>query len=159
MTERTQQHRAILAVACLEAFKGVLAIAAASGLLALIHKDIADFALRLVEQAHLNPAARYPSIFIDAAAHLQDSRLRLLALGAAAYSVLRLVEAYGLFHEKAWAEVLAAASGAIYIPFELRGLIDDPGPLHAALLLLNLAIVALMLVALRRRRKRQARLE
>jgi uncharacterized membrane protein (DUF2068 family) len=147
------QHRAIRLVAYFEAFKGLLAIAAASGLLFMLHKDVADFALRLVHHMHLNPAAHYPSIFLNAAAHVEDSRLMLLAFGAAAYSALRLGEAYGLFYEKAWAEVVAAASGAIYVPFEVLGLMHKPNMLHVALLAINLAIVALMLYALRQRRK------
>ena len=38
----------------------------------------------------------------------------------------------------------------------LLGLIHKPNPMHIALLLLNLAIVALMLSALRERRKARA---
>ena len=144
---------AIRAVAYLEAFKGLLAVAAASGLLLLLHKDIADFALRLVRHAHLNPAAHYPSIFIHAAENLQDSRLLMIAGGSAAYSLLRFAEAYGLFHEKAWAEWLAAVSGAIYVPFEVLGLIHTPNSLHAVLLAVNLGIVWLMLRELKGRRR------
>lgn len=144
---------AIRAIALLEALKGLLAVAAASGLLLLLHKDIADFALRLVRHAHLNPAAHYPSIFIHAADNLQDSRLLLIAGGAAAYSLLRFAEAYGLFHEKAWAEWLAAVSGAIYVPFELLGLIHTPNPLHAVLLAINFGIVWLMIRELKGRRQ------
>ncbi|HWT54023.1 MAG TPA: DUF2127 domain-containing protein [Rhodocyclaceae bacterium] len=147
-----KQRRAVRLVALLEAFKGLLAIAAASGLLFLLHEDLAKFALRLVQHAHLNPAAHYPSIFINAATHLQDSRLLLLAFGAAAYSALRLIEAYGLFYEKAWAEVLAAASGAIYVPFELLGLHHKPDLLRAGLLLLNIVVVVFMLRLLWQRR-------
>jgi uncharacterized membrane protein (DUF2068 family) len=147
------QHKAIRAVAYFEACKGLLAIAAASGLLALLHKDVADFALRMVHLMHLNPASHYPSIFIDAASRVGDSRLWLLAVGAAFYSMLRLGEAYGLYYEKTWAEVVAAASGAIYVPFEVLGLLHHPNLLHATLLAVNLAIVALMLYALWQRRK------
>jgi uncharacterized membrane protein (DUF2068 family) len=147
------QHRTIRAVAYFEALKGVLALAAASGLLYFLNRDAADFALRLVEHAHLNPAAKYPSIFIDAAAHLGNTRLLTLAAGAAAYASLRLVEAYGLLYEKPWAEALAAVSGAIYVPFEVLGLLHEPDVLHAALLLVNLAIVAIMSSALWQRRQ------
>lgn len=154
MDSHEKQRKAIRVVALLEALKGILAVAAASGLLLLLHKDVAEFSLRLVRHAHLNPAAHYPSIFIEAASHLQDTRLQMLALGAAAYSILRLVEAYGLFYERTWAEVLAAASGAIYVPFEVLGLLHKPDWLHLVLLTTNIAIVILMLAALRERRKR-----
>jgi uncharacterized membrane protein (DUF2068 family) len=149
----TKQHQAIRVVAFFEALKGLLAFAAASGLLFLLHKDVADFALRLVHHAHLNPAAHYPSIFIAAAANVHDSRLLMMAGGAVVYSLLRLIEAYGLFYEKAWAEVLAATSGAIYVPFEVLGLLHKPDWLHLVLLVINIAVVILMLGALRERRK------
>ena len=147
------QRKTIRVVALFEAFKGLVVLMAATGMLSLLHRDLHDIAIRLVHHAHLDPASRYPQIFIDAASHLQDSRLRLLALGAAAYSLVRLVEAYGLFRERAWAEVLAAGSGAIYVPMELFGLFRRPTLLGASLFVLNLAVVALMLRALLRRRR------
>ena len=145
-------RRAIRLVAFLEAAKGILVLAAASGLLSLLHKDVYELAYRLIEHAHLNPAAKYPQIFLDAAARLGDSRLLTLAAGAAAYSLLRLVEAYGLYRERAWAEILAAASGAIYLPFEILGLLHQLSWHGGLLLLLNLLVVALMLRALNLRR-------
>ncbi|MEQ1579073.1 MAG: DUF2127 domain-containing protein [Steroidobacteraceae bacterium] len=147
------ERKAIRLVAYFEAFKGILVLVAASGLLTLLHRNVQDFAARLIEHAHLNPASKYPRIFLDAAGQLQDSRLILLALGAAAYSTIRLLEAYGLYREKAWAEVLAAASGAIYMPFELYGWVRDPTWLHACILLLNAGVVAVMLLALWHRRQ------
>jgi uncharacterized membrane protein (DUF2068 family) len=146
------RHNGIRAIALLEGFKGFLAICAASGLLLLIHEDLHALAVSLVEHAHLNPASRYPRIFIDAATHLKDSHLVLMALGAAAYSLLRFVEAYGLYFERAWAELLAAASGAIYVPFEVAELAHRPGWLSIGLLGLNIVIVAVMIRALWQRR-------
>ena len=145
------QH-VVRAVAVLEALKGLVAVLAAAGLLSLLHSDLHLAAARLVEHAHLNPASKYPRIFIDAAAQLHDSRLLLLALGAAGYSLVRFVEAYGLFRERSWAQWLAAGSGAIYIPMEVFELLRGPNWLGAALLLLNLAIVAAMMRALLHRR-------
>lgn len=76
----------------------------------------------------------------------------LLALGALAYSALRSAEAYGLYRQRAWAEVLAAVSGGIYLPYEALGFAHYPNALHAVLLLANAAVVAVMLMAWRRRR-------
>lgn len=147
--------RAVRLVAFLEAAKGAVVLLAASGLLSLLHKDVYGLAVLLIEHAHLNPASRYPRIFLDAAANTGDSRLLWLAAGAALYAAVRLVEAYGLYFQRAWAEVLAAVSGAIYVPFELAGLAQAPSWHGAALLLLNLAIVGLMIRALRQRRRAQ----
>lgn len=149
-------HNAIRAIAAFEAFKGVLVLAAASGVLLLVHHDLHAIAVRLVKHTHLNPAAKYPSIFIEAATHLQNTHLLQLALGAAAYALLRFVESYGLLREAAWAEGLAAVSGAIYVPFELAHLARHPGWISAAALLLNLAVVAVMLIALEQKRRLRA---
>ena len=150
------QHKTIRVIAFIEALKGVVVLLAASGLLSLLHKDLHDIAVRLVHHAHLNPASRYPQIFILAADHLQDSRLLLLALGAAAYSVIRIVEAYGLFRERAWAEVLAAGSGAIYVPMEVLGFARHPTWLSGLLFLVNVAVVVVMVRALVQRRGARA---
>jgi uncharacterized membrane protein (DUF2068 family) len=155
-TDPRPRDRAVRFVAYLETLKGVLVLVAASGLLSLVHKDVAAVAAALIAHAHLNPASHYPQIFLDAAAHTGDARLRLLAAGATLYAVLRLAEGYGLYFERTWAEVLAAGSGAVYVPFEMLGLLRQPTWHGAALLLLNLAVVALMLRALRRRRRRAA---
>ncbi|GKT26006.1 DUF2127 domain-containing protein [Acidovorax sp. SUPP3334] len=146
-------NQAIRLVAFLEAFKGLLVLAAATGLLSLMHRDLYAIAARLIEHAHLNPAAKYPQIFLDAARNLQDARLTLLALGAAAYAALRLVEAYGLFRERPWAEVLAAGSGAIYLPFEFIGFLHHSNALHAGIFIVNALVVGVMVRALLQRRR------
>lgn len=146
-------RRAIRLIALVEAGKGVVVLLAASGLLALIHRDLHEVAARLVAHAHLNPAARYPRIFIDAASNLQQTRLAWLALGAFAYATIRLFEAYGLYFEKRWAEWLAAVSGGLYIPFEVAELVHRPSGLSVGALLVNAAIVAVMVRALAQRRR------
>ncbi len=144
--------RAIRLVAYLEAAKGIVVLLAATGLLSLIHQNVYELAALAIEHAHLDPAAKYPQIFLDAAAKVGDSRLLMLAAGAAAYSAIRLVEAYGLYFERAWAEVLAAVSGAIYVPFELAALAEKPNWYGVGVLVLNVVVVMLMMRALLRRR-------
>jgi len=128
-------------------------IVAATGLLTVAHQNIQDLAARLIEHSHLNPASKYPQIFIDAAGRLQDTRVVLLALGAAVYSLVRLAEAYGLYREKAWAEVLAAASAAIYMPIEIYEWFHHPTWFRAGIFVINVAVVAVMLLALYHRRQ------
>jgi uncharacterized membrane protein (DUF2068 family) len=53
------------------------------------------------------------------------------------------------------AEVLAAASGAIYLPFEVAGIVKEASVVHVGLLLANAAIVGVMVNALLRRRRAQ----
>ena len=147
---------AIKAVAAFEALKGAVVLAASSGLL-LVHQGLHAFMASLVEHTHLNPASKYPHIFLDAATRLQDTNLLVLALGAACYSVLRFVEAYGLYRERPWAEWLAAVSGGIYIPFEIANVVHERSGLGVLLLMANAAVVAVMVRALAGRRAQAAR--
>jgi len=75
-------------------------------------------------------------------------------LGAAAYSALRFIEAFGLLRGRAWAEALAAGSGAVYVPFELAGFVHQPTTLRATLLVANAVVVLVMVSAFFQRRKR-----
>jgi uncharacterized membrane protein (DUF2068 family) len=149
-------RRAVRVVAFVEALKGVVVLLAATGLLMLVHEDLNDLAARLVQHTHLNPASKYPHIFLDAVSHLQESRLVWLAIGAAAYAAVRLIEAYGLFWERAWAEWLAALSGGLYVPVEVVEVIRKPSALGYAVLAVNLLVVAVMISALIQRRRRHA---
>lgn len=137
-------------VALLEAAKGVLVLLAGFGVLSLVHHDAQRIAGHLIAHAHLNPAAHYPRIFIDAADRLTEPRLLLIAAGAGAYALARLIEAYGLWHARRWAEWFAALSGGIYIPFEIFELFQRATWLSLGALLVNSAIVAFMLYSVRR---------
>lgn len=122
----------------------------------LVHRDVHAIAVNLIAHMHFNPASKYPQIFLDAVGSLHDSRLVLLALGAAAYSAVRLIEAYGLYWGRAWAEVLAAFSAAIYLPVEVVEVWRQATALHITLLVVNIGVVAIMVGALLRRRKASA---
>ena len=149
----SHRRRAMIrTVALFEGFKGIVVLLTASGLLALLHRNLHALAASFIAHMHLNPAARYPTIFLDAISRVDDSNLVLLACGAAVYAFMRLVEAYGLLLERAWAEWLAAVSGIVYIPIELFELVSRPALLGAAVLLINFVIVAVMVRALGQRR-------
>src|SRR4051794_11518087 len=118
--------RGVRTVAVVEALKGALVLIAGFGLLSLVHHDLQAVAERLVRQLHLNPARHYPRVFIEAASRTSDSRLRTLAALAFLYAVMRFVEAYGLWHLRAWAEWFGIISGSIYLPIEVYGLFKHP---------------------------------
>jgi len=140
----------VRAVALFEAAKGILVLLTGFGALSLIHHDAQRIAEQLVGHLHLNPAKHYPRIFIDTAANLTDVRLWRLATLAAMYGLVRFVEAYGLWFGRRWAEWFAAATGGIYIPFEIYELLHGATWLAFGALLANVLIVVLMINSLRR---------
>ena len=130
------------AIATVEALKGVIVLVAAAGLVSLVHQNAQAIAEEIVRHFHLNPASRYPRIFIDALTSLNSTRLWALAAGASLYSALRFIEAYGLWQERAWAEWLGVISGGLYVPLEIYELVVGVTPVKVALLLTNLVVVA-----------------
>jgi uncharacterized membrane protein (DUF2068 family) len=141
------------AIAIFEGAKGAVVLLAGMGVLAFLHRDLQVVADHIVHHLHLDPASRYPRIFLDAAAATSDARILGLAAGAAAYSLVRFIEAYGLWFARPWAELFAAASGAIYMPFEVMSWMRHHGWHSALAFALNVAVVTFMIYALVRRRK------
>jgi uncharacterized membrane protein (DUF2068 family) len=154
----TPETRGLHAIAVFEAIKGVAVLLAGFGLLALLHRDVQTIAERFVRAIHLNPASHYPHILIDAASNVTDTRLLALAAMASAYSAVRLVEAYGLWHGRAWAEWFAIGSGTLYLPVEIYELFHHATILKALVLVTNVAMV-LYLVRARKRVAHEVKLE
>jgi uncharacterized membrane protein (DUF2068 family) len=141
--------RVLRTVAVFEAAKGLLVLMVGFGLFSLVHRNIEQLAQHLIAYFNLNPTHHYSQIFIELAGQLNAGRLWMLAGFALLYTLVRFIEAFGLWHARPWAEWFAALSGAIYIPFELHELWHRPSWLSAAALLINVAIVSFMIYGLR----------
>jgi uncharacterized membrane protein (DUF2068 family) len=142
-------------IAAFEAAKGMLVLIAGFGLLSVLDKDLQQLAEELVRHLHLNPANRYPRIFLEAAERFSDLRLWMLAVLAFAYAVIRLTEAYGLWLGRRWAEWFAVLSGGIYVPMELYELSHGATRTKVVTLTVNVLIVAFMAITLWSSRRRE----
>lgn len=143
-------------VAGFEAGKGAVVLLAGFGLLSLLHKDLQDFANKLVDFLHLNPAGHYTSVFIELMAGFSSKRLWSLAALACAYSFMRFAEAYGLWRNRRWAQWFAVLSGAAYVPIEVYELSRGISATKVSVLLVNIAIVLYVLYRLWVRRATHA---
>jgi len=141
-------------VAAIEAAKGTIVLLAGFGLLGLLHKDLHALSGDIVAHLHMDPARKYPHIFIDLMSSLNDRRLWLMSGMALLYSTIRFAEAYGLWKQKTWAEWLALVGGCIYLPFEVYEVFKKPSFIHVSALVVNLVIVLLMAKVLLQRRSR-----
>jgi len=72
---------------------------------------------------------------------------------AVVYAVFRLVEAWGLWGERVWAEWVAVIGGSIYLPLELNSLLHGIHWAKITLLVLNLMIVGYRGLLLRKRNR------
>ncbi|HWY53722.1 MAG TPA: DUF2127 domain-containing protein [Terriglobales bacterium] len=133
------------AVATLEVTKGMIALLAACGVLLLMRRedpwDIADGLLRLL---HISPDHHFAQVFLNWADSLTTAKIWTVAAAGLSYSVMRFVEAYGLWYARAWAEWIALISGALYLPFEIYKVVHRQSLFHVSVLLVNLAIVFYM---------------
>ncbi|SRR6266536_1899029 len=139
--EHRARLQALRTVALLEFGKGVVVLVAAFSLYWLDPTDLAGVFLNFL---HISPDRHFARLFMQMAGKLSNIKLWHLVLGAAFYSCLRFAEAIGLWRARAWAEWIALVSGALYLPLELRILLRHATPFHAAVLIVNLAIVAFM---------------
>ena len=150
MTKPSEDYIRIAAM--FEAAKGSIVLLTGFGLLLFIHKDLHVVAEEIVRHLHLNPARHYPTIFIDAIDHITDPQLLVLALSAFLYAMVRLAEAYGLWHHLQWAEWFGFLTGGMYIPVEVYELARGLTAIKLAVFIVNVTIVALLGTALKRSR-------
>ena len=139
---RSQLHKGLRLVSLLEAAKGLLVLLVGFGLLAFIHKDLHLAMEQLVRHFHLNPANRYPRIFLDLADHITDRQLWGMALFAVLYALVRFVEACGLWRQRPWAEWFGLLTGAMYVPIEIFEILRGVTWPKILLLVVNAGIVA-----------------
>lgn len=140
--EHRARLRALRTVALMECIKGLVVLGAGLGIAFFVDAtDVAEWFLRLL---HISPDHHFAQLLLKWADRLSDAKVWVVVTVACAYSGLRLVEAYGLWRARAWAEWIALVSGALYLPFEIRLLMHRVTLLHAAFLVVNVAVVAFM---------------
>jgi len=150
------QRRMLRAVATVEFSKGIFVVLMGVCALALLHRDAWLIAENILSRLRVSTDHRSAQIFLDFADTVTDARLWAAASIAFTYAALRFTEAYGLWHQRTWAEWVAFVSGALLLPFEIRQLFRGITFWRCALLIGNLAIVLYMLyVILENRRERR----
>lgn len=141
---------ALRTIALLEGGKGLLVLLAGCGFFALIHHDLHRAAAELVRHLHLNPAGHYPHIFLDLADRVSDGELWLLAASALFYALLRLIEAYGLWRQRLWAQWFGVISSGLYLPLEIYEVVTAFSWANGVILTVNLCVVLTLARTLRR---------
>lgn len=130
--------RAARVIALFELAKGAFALMAASGLEILGPAPIRRFVSWLIEvfrfDAHHSALASFMR-------RIDPESVHLAAAVAAAYGLLHLVEAWGLWRTRRWASWLGCIGAALYLPFEGFALARDPGWVPLVVVAINLSIV------------------
>jgi uncharacterized membrane protein (DUF2068 family) len=150
-TEKPLKHKldteaeVLRAIATVELIKGLVVLLAGFGALYMVRRDVWDVAVSFLQLLHIRHRYHYSDVFLKLARDVTDTQLIMVAVLATLYSTLRFVEAYGLWKQRAWAEWVAFASGALYLPFEINELFHRITTIRVGIFVVNLAIVIYML--------------
>ena len=135
--------------------RGLLLLAAGVYLLSHQSADFGKLAEHLMRSVELDPRH---GIFHRLVVYLHDlhgSQIRVAGFFALGYGVLEGVEGAGLWLDQLWAEFLTVIATSLLVPFELYELVRHPSALKAGGIAVNVAIVAYLVVILRRRLARE----
>lgn len=149
---------ALRTVAALEALKGLLGIMVAAAFLKLVHKNLDILAGWVTRVLHLSPEGRIAETLSKLADKTTGKNLYLLAAAALVYAALRFAEAFGLWHNRPWAEWFALISGCVYLPWEIHTLVHHPAPYKWGILVVNVVVIFYMLMLLLQARAARHRL-
>lgn len=144
-------------IALFEAVKGLLALAAACGIISLRHTDLHAATDAFLLRHGINPERHYTRLFIESVAKATNHHVGELAALGLAYALIRLAEGYGLWQGKHWAEWFAVISAGLYLPLEFQHSAHHATLLNAGVIFFNLMIVLyLARLLIRQRAERHA---
>jgi uncharacterized membrane protein (DUF2068 family) len=155
--ERNRKHHnmGLVLIAAYKLFIALIFIAVGVGALHLIGKDVGDILSSLVSDLRFNPEGRFVNFVLDRASLLDDPALRRIGFGAFCFAAIGIVEAIGLYLEKAWAEYLTLAITASFLPIEIRELFHRFTWARVGIFVINVAVlIYLIVVVLERHRKK-----
>ena len=131
-------------------FKALLSLSAALFMLRLLHKDLAEFAMQLVEFFGLNQQSRLAEDIVHHVTRLNPNRIHFISTVLLIYTVIYVTEGMGLFFEQRWAEWLTVVQTALLIPWEIVEIFRHHTWVRAVVLLLNVGVVIYLLWRIRR---------
>lgn len=140
-TEARHHRTGLVLIAAYKLLGALLFIAVGVGALRLLHKDIDDVVWRVIQDFKMNPESRLVNFIFEKAELLNDPILRRIGLAAFCYAALGIVEAIGLYLEKAWAEFLTLIITASFLPFEFHEIMRRLTWMRVGLLVANILVL------------------
>ncbi len=135
------RHPGLHLIALVEASKGCLALLAASGLELIGPAPLQRWIHALIARFQLDP---HNGAIAWLGSAISPDGVHLAALVAALYGCMHVLEGWGLWRAKAWASWLGCVTCMLYLPFDVYALVTHPGWLAAAVVAINLIVVAVL---------------
>ena len=148
-------RKGLKVVASIEGLKGLVSLILSVELHRIANGNHSDIGGDLSADMDLKPAGKLSGFLYQQLHSLTNSSLSILSAAAFAYSIIRLIEAYGLWHELEWVEWFALISGSIYIPFEIYEIFMKQSLVSLIALLINVSIVGYLYSVIRSNHRKQ----
>lgn len=155
--EPAQHHheRGLILVGLFKLSKAIFFGAVGAGALHLVHRNVGDVLMKVIDTLRIDPESHFVSILMDKADLIGGHQLRRASLFAFIYSVLCLVEGAGLVTEKGWAEYFTVILTAAAMPWETYEMVERFEPYKVGLLLVNVGVLVYLLWFLKRKKARE----
>ena len=136
--------------------KALLALIGGLMVLRLTHRDLPSIALRWMARLHIEPDSRLGVFILHHILRLSARRIEWAAAGLFGYVPLAVAEGVGLIARKYWAEWLTVITTGALVPVEVHEVLRRPTLIRVVILALNIAVVAYLIVRIRRDRATEA---
>jgi uncharacterized membrane protein (DUF2068 family) len=150
MTERRSHGRGLRLIAAFKLLKGLALLALGIGALKLLHKDFEAIVVHWINIFQVDPHGHYMHLLLAKLSILDDRRLKELSVGTFIYSAVFFTEGLGLAFRKRWAEYFTIITISSLLPLEVYELAKHASIGKGLALVINLAVVAYLIVELRR---------
>lgn len=153
-----RQSLGLRCIALFEAAKGLLALIATCGIISLRHTDLQAVTVAFLLRHGIDPDRHHTRLFVESVANATKHNLREIVAVGFAYALIRLVEGYGLWQGKHWAEWFAVISAGLYLPLEFQHFAHHASPLSMVVIFFNIMIILFLARLLNQQRaERRAR--
>jgi uncharacterized membrane protein (DUF2068 family) len=153
-TQKGEHSRGLLVVGLFKLSKAVFFSIVGAGALRLVHRDLGEVVMSMVDALHFDPESRLVGFLMDKADLIGHHQLREAGMFAFAYAALCLIEGFGLITQKVWAEYFTVCLTMAALPWESYELMKKFEPYKVGLLVVNLLVLAYLLWVLKSKKKR-----
>ncbi|HEX8889057.1 MAG TPA: DUF2127 domain-containing protein [Pyrinomonadaceae bacterium] len=143
------RDKGIFLIAIFKLFKAALLVAAAIGAFSLLHKNVADAMMSLLNTLHVDHDNNYLHGLVMKMGLLDDRKRKEIGAGSFFYAAMLGTEGVGLLLEKHWAEYLTVIATALLIPLEIYELAKHASIGKVIVLIINVAVVVYLIYRLR----------
>ena len=145
------ERRGLFLVGIFKLSKVVFFTSIGAGAFHLVHRNLGDLVMHLIDSLPIDPEGRVVSMVMDKADLIDAHDLRRIGAGAFIYATLCLIEGTGLLLRKTWAEYFTTILTAMGLPVEIFEILRHFTWFKVAALVTNLVILFYLLWVLKKR--------